>query len=94
MTLQIILTDKALLQSMQIEAFDLNRRCEEMKLENRRLEGGIHSFIQFFVLFCFVLFCFVLFCFVLLCFAFFFFFCFVLFLSLFFYVHRITYRSL
>lgn len=39
MTLQIILTDKALLQSMQIESFDLNRRSEEIKLENKRLEG-------------------------------------------------------
>jgi hypothetical protein len=38
-TLQIILTDKALLQSMQIESFDLHRRSEEIKLENKRLEG-------------------------------------------------------
>ena len=39
MTLQVIMTDKALLQTMQIDSFDLNRRSEEMKLENKRLEG-------------------------------------------------------
>ena len=52
-TLQIILTDKALLQSMQIESFDLNRRSEEIILENKRLEG-LFSFLYFifFIILC------------------------------------------
>jgi hypothetical protein len=65
-TLQIILTDKALLQSMQIESFDLNRRSEEIKLENKRLEG-LFSFL--YVMICYVMLCYVMLCYVMLCYV-------------------------
>lgn len=51
MTLQIIMSNKALLKSMQIESFDLNLKSEEIKLENKRLQGGNSLFL--FILFYF-----------------------------------------